>query len=129
LYQPFGLGFIYLSIKLNAVYKDIEGPNLIYNTQTNSKMFWKFTNFGKSVWYSETKNEITTMLHIRENKDSNNNEKDIHFISTNNEVSTQEIKNLKSCYPNKKMELETNIKEIQVGEGTYEIKGNIKVLE
>ena len=101
----------------------------MYNTQTNSKMFWKFTTVGKSIWYSEAKNQITTMLHIIENKDSNNNEKDIHFISTNNQISDQEIKNLKSCYPNKKMELETDIKKIQVGEGIYEIKGNITVLE
>jgi hypothetical protein len=97
----------------------------MYNTQTNSKMFWKFTTIGKSIWYAEAKNEITTMLHIIENKDSNNNEKDIHFISTNNQISDQEIKNLKSCYPNKKMELETDIKKIQVGEGIYEIKGNL----
>lgn len=69
------------------------------------------------------------MLHIREGKNGYNYQKDIHFIATDNQISDQEIKNLKSCYPDKKFELETNIKTTQVGEGSFETGGDLKVLE
>lgn len=112
-----------------TLYRDIEDPQLMYNTQTNSKMFWKFGTLSKSIVNYEIENGITTMLHIRENKDSYSYTKDIHFIVTNNQISDQEIQNLKACYPDKKFELETNIHKTKVGEGTFEIRGDLKVLE
>jgi hypothetical protein len=108
------------------IYNDIENPRYMYNTN-NSKMFWKWTSVGKSVQYSEIENGITSILHIY--KDGNKNapkletsgtynqelynkwiENHINFLPTDNNLTSEDINNLKTCFPGSLLVLESNIK-------------------
>ena len=108
-----------------VLYRDIENPYYMYNIN-NSKMFWKWSVLAKSIQYSEVENGITTILHIHENGtkipfkvESTGTinpqyyndfiENHISFIPTNNVLTQQDIQNLKVCYPNALLQLESNI--------------------
>ena len=108
-----------------VIYNDLENPYYMYNIN-NSKMFWKFTSLGKSIHYSEVENGISTELHIHKNGTkipfevessgtvnseyySKFLENKITFLPTNNILTQQDIQNLKACYPNAVLELESNI--------------------
>jgi hypothetical protein len=120
-----------------VIYQDIENPYYMYDIN-NSKMFWKLGILAKSIQYFEEQNGITTILHIQKAQNiklpnfnstvdpieyQNWIDNIISFLPENNILTDQDIENLKSCYPNAKMKLESNIKKRQIGLHSYKIGG------
>lgn len=127
-YSGFSLPFnqIRCGDQTYAIYTDVENPLYMYNIN-NSKMFWKWTSVGKSIQYAEVKNNVSTILHIHKNGIiipfqtlssgtvdpeyySNFINNHISFLPYDNLLENDDLNNLKLCYPESLLELETDIK-------------------